>query len=327
MNKVQIYSSLNLLQWSLFNLFEKLTGYRKEKKKFRRSVKTELNLKNPLSFQEKIAWKKIYDRNPLLPVVADKYMVRWYLEDVLGKAKAEEILVPLLYVTDKPETIPFDKLPPEYIIKANHASNRNIIIKKSSVVDRERIIAQCKEWLIKPYGLKMHEWAYQKIKRKIVVESLLHDENGNFPTDYKLFTFHGKCHLIQIVYERFGKPSVGYYTPEWKYLDVKGVPNQADYKPRPENLDSMTSLAGILGAQFDFISVDLYLFNDKIYFSELTNYPGAGYFSWTPESYNFELGAKWKIIPGYWKKDDYIQKISVGVYSYANKIIDPSSLK
>ena len=75
---------------------------------------------------------KIYDRNPLMPIVADKYMVRWYLKDILGKEEAGRILVPLLYVIDKPETIPFDKLPQEYIIKPNHASGRHIIIEKSS---------------------------------------------------------------------------------------------------------------------------------------------------------------------------------------------------
>jgi hypothetical protein len=68
----------------------------------------------------------------------------------------------LLYVTDKPETIPFDYLPEEYIIKANHGSGMHKIVEKTKPADRKQIISQCRKWLSEPYGLKMHEWAYQK---------------------------------------------------------------------------------------------------------------------------------------------------------------------
>lgn len=308
MNKIKIYSLVNSLQWLAFSVLERLTGYRKEKRKFKRSSGYELNLKNPLSFEEKIVWKKIHDRNPLLSVVADKYMVRGYLKDILGEGEAEKILVPLFYVTDKPETIPFDNLPQEYIIKPNHASHRYIIVEKSKAVDRGQIIRKCREWLIEPYGLKMHEWAYQKIRRKIVVEKLLCDESENFPTDYKFYTFYGKCYLIQVAYGMLTRASFGYYTPEWEYLNIQRSVNPAARQPKPQSLDNMIGLAELLGSHFDFISVDLYLFNDKIYFGELTSYTGSGYFSWDPRSFGFELGKKWKIVPGYWKKDNYINK-------------------
>lgn len=290
-----------------FNLHEKLNGYRKEKRKFRQSNGYELNLMNPLSYNEKVVWKKIYDRNPLLSVVTDKYRVREYLRYILGEKGAQDILVPLLYVTDKPETIPFDNLPEEYIIKPNHASGRHIIIEKSSVVNRRQIIVQCRKWLSQPYGLKAHEWAYQRINRKIVVEKLLRDENGRLPADYKFFIFHGKCHLILVVYERFVDKSVGYYTPGWDLLDVRDKDKQATYRQRPENLDVMIGLAELLGAHFDAIRVDLYLINNKIYFSELTNYSFSGRSALTPRSYDYELGSKWKIVPGYWKQENNIK--------------------
>ena len=290
-----------------FNLQEKLSGYRKEKRKFKQACGYELNLKNPTSFAEKIVWKKIYDRNPLLSMVADKYRVREFLRDVLGEKGAQDILAPLLYVTSKPETIPFDSLPEEYIIKPNHASRRLIIVEKSSSVDRQEIIAQCRKWLSEPYGLKMHEWAYQRIKRKIVIEKLLRDEQGKFPTDYRFFIFHGKCHLITVVYERFVDKSAGFFTAEWERLIVKGGFKQAAYRPRPENLGAMIELAELLGGHFDAIRVDLCLVNYKIYFGELTNYSSSGRINWTPRSIDFELGSKWKIAPGYWKHDPYIK--------------------
>ena len=47
------------------------------------------------------------------------------------------------------------------------------------------IIKVCKKWLSTPYGFHKHEWAYQKIKRKIIIEKLLHDSSGKTPDDYK----------------------------------------------------------------------------------------------------------------------------------------------
>jgi len=305
MNKISLFSLRDSLQATLFNFRERLIGYRRERTIFKQLKGYDLNLKNPLSFSEKVIWKKLYDRNPFLPVVADKYMVRQYLKDVLGEEGAEKILIPLLYVTDKPETIPFDTLPEEYILKANHGSRTNIIVDKNSPADREKIIAQCRRWLSQPYGLKMHEWAYQRINRKIVIEKLLRDENGKVPTDYKFYVFHGKCYLISVIYDRFSDIRTGWYSPQWEHLNIRGQFRQAECVAKPEQLNSMIGLAELLGSNFDFIRADLYVINSKIYFGELTSYPGSGRITFTPMSFDFELGEKWKIVPKYWKQVNY----------------------
>jgi len=113
--------------YKIFNFIKKLAGYKEEKQLFFNLLGYYPNLKNPQSFNEKVLWKKLYDRNPIIPIVSDKYMVRQYLKNVLGEREAEKILIPLLYVTDKPETIPFNSLPEEYVIKANHASGWYIL--------------------------------------------------------------------------------------------------------------------------------------------------------------------------------------------------------
>ena len=63
----------------------------------------------------------------------------------------------------------------------------------------------------------------------------------------------------------------------------------------------MIELAELLGKPFDFIRVDLYSVNNCIYFGELTNYPLSGRTPFNPVSYDYELGAKWKVTPKYWK--------------------------
>ena len=134
----------------LFDSLEKALGYPLLKRQFKKRTGYDLDLDNPQSFNQKINWKKIHDRNPLLPIVADKYRMRDYLRNALGTEKAEKILILLLYVTDNPETTPLDDLPEEYIIKANHNSGANIIVEKGKSIDRQQIIDPCERWLGQP---------------------------------------------------------------------------------------------------------------------------------------------------------------------------------
>ena len=140
-----------------------------------------------------------------------------------------------------------------------------------------------------PYGLHRHEWAYQKIKRKILIEKLLRDSSGKIPVDYKFLVFHGKCHFIQVWHDRFMDLNRAWYTSEWKYLNVQGRTKQAEYQGKPENLQSMIDLAELLGKPLDYIRVDLYLLDNHIYFGELTNYSSSGGIPFNPISFDLYL--------------------------------------
>jgi len=306
--------------YKVFDFSKRLNGYKKERNSIYQKIGYYPDLKNPKSFNEKVLWKKIYDRNPLLPVISDKYKVREYIKGVIGEKEAEKLLVPLLYVTDKPENIPFDTFPEEYVIKPNHASGKIIFVekiekqKKYTIIERqkttilsdckasrEQIINVCNKWLSTPYGFCNHEWAYQKIKRKIIIEKLLLDNSQKIPVDFKFEVFHGKCHFIQVWYDRFVRINRAWYTPDWKYINIQGSTSQSKYKKKPDKLESMIKLAELLGKPFDFVRVDLYLVDNRIYFGELTSYPKSGRISFNPASFDFELGSKWKVVPKYWK--------------------------
>lgn len=299
-----IRSITDTIRPTLFVTRERLYGYPNMRRVFLERTGYELDLKNPQSLNQKICWKKMYDRNPLLPIVADKYRVREYLKDTLGKKEAEKILIPLLYVTCDPRTIPFSQLPDEYIIKANHGSGEEfrLVVFDGKTVDRNYVIERCSTMLTRPYGAMQHEWAYQKIKRKIVIETLLRDKCGNIPHDYKFFIFHGKCQMIEVIDERYALDR------DWNYLNkgwkiTEGVKER--YTERPENLEEMVNLAELLGSPFDFIRVDLYSVDGRTLFSELTNYPASGIDLFDPTSFDFELGSKWHLTPNYWKKKTF----------------------
>lgn len=241
-------------------------------------------------------WKKIYDRNPLLPITADKYKVRSYIKEVLGEKTANKILIPLLYVTDKPETIPFQKIPPPFIIKPNHASGRVIIV-KDDYFNKKEIIGTCWKWLKIPYGLDKHEWAYQSIKRKIVIEKLLQDEDGKIPKDYKFFIFHGVCRKIMVFSDRQSEQgsNVIFYDRSWKCLSRPDSSKQKIDDEKPETCQKMLEIAEKLGNAFDFVRVDLYTIFGRVYFGELTHYPLSGFNYKRSLENDIESGKYWHI--------------------------------
>lgn len=283
----------------------KISNNKLEKIRFYKKVGYQLNLKNPKSFNEKIIWKKINDRNPLLPMTTDKYAVRSYIKKVLGEEKAKEILIPLLYVTDQPETIPFERLPSAFIVKPNHTSGDKIIVENGHF-NKKKIIKTCRRWLKTSYGLEKLEWAYQPIKRKIMIEKLLRDDDGNIPKDFKFYMFHGKCKSVHVsvhlIFDRKDNHSRSYFDEKWNFLSVKRSPSPLGPKiKKPKNYEIMLELAEKIAEAFDFVRVDFYNLNEKIYIGELTHYPASGRGKFEPQSFDFKLGKYWKIKPKYWE--------------------------
>jgi hypothetical protein len=288
---------------------DKLDDFRRLKALFNKKLGYELNLDDPKSFNEKIQWKKIYDRNPLLTVTSDKYEVRSYVENVLGEKVAQEILIPLYYVTNDPETIPFDKLPDSFVIKPNHGSSMHLIINKYKDEFKELILQKCKSWLRKNHGLYNNEWAYRDIKRKILVEKLLDDKEGGLPMDYKLFCFHGKCKYIRVSENRFNKRDDFFYLDtDWNLIPLSVVGNNkkkqdmVQIPEKPQNYKRLLDLGEKLSSAFDSVRVDFYDFGGKIYFGELTHYSACGFRKYDPVSFDYEMGSHWKLQKDYWLK-------------------------
>jgi len=284
-----------------YYFINRISNYQLEKIIFYKKLGYPLNLKNPQSYNEKIVWKKINDRNPLLPITADKYQVRSYIKKILGDEKAKEILIPLLYVTDQPETIPFESLPSSFMVKSNHASGFNIMVENGHFNQNE-IIKTCKRWLKMPYGLEKLEWMYQPIKRKILIEKLLREDNGTLLKRFNFQMFHGKCKSVHVIFDRMNNHSMSSFDEKWNFLPVK-IPScsQGPKIEKPKNYARMLELAEKLAEPFDHVRVDFYNLKGKIYFGELTHYTASGTGKFEPNSFDFELGKHWKIEPEYWK--------------------------
>jgi hypothetical protein len=286
------------------NYADKFTGYRSLRKQFYDKVGYELDLKNPTSFNQKINWKKLYDRNPLLTITQDKHAARSYIEKLLGHDDAVKILIPLYYVGDDPKSIPFDELPEKFVVKPNHACKMHIIVRGDKEEQKERIIQSAAQWLKSSHGLFNYEWAYRNIKPKILAEKLLETHDGNLPMDYKFYCFMGKCKLIRVSENRFtGCSPSGFYDLNWNRMQINnpGYEDCEKHFEKPDNLQSIIAVAEKLSLEFDAVRIDLFNVDGRIYFGEFTHYSAAGLSRFEPESFDFSLGANWVIKPGYWK--------------------------
>jgi hypothetical protein len=257
-----------------------------------RAFKKLPDLKNPKTFNEKIAWRKLYQRNPLFPVFADKIAVKAEVAELVGK----QHLIETLWVGRTPDEIPYDALEPPYVIKVSHSSGGNIFIRTKSDIQKEETSESVYKQLKYRYAHRFREWGYLDIPPQVMVERMIEMPQGDVPEDYKFFVYHGRVHFIQVDYDRFKGHKRNIYDRDWNLLPVKSLfPQATESTAKPSSLGKMTEIAEKIGSQFDFVRVDLYSTPQGILFGETTFYPGAGIEGFAPHDWDYAFGEPWKL--------------------------------
>ncbi len=248
-----------------------------------------LNLENPQRYTEKLQWLKLYNRNPLASQCADKVEVRKYIE----KKGYSDILNDVIAVYDDVKQIDVDKLPKRFVLKATHGSSMNFICKDKDSVNWKSKKRIFNLWLKLNIYLDGREWVYKDLKPRIVAEKYLEDDS-NALRDYKIFCFNGAAQFIQVDEDRYSDHHQAYYSTDWKKEEFSTGCKTCDVE-RPDNLDEMLKIAEDLSEEFNFVRVDLYNCNGKIYFGELTFFDGSGFYSFDPDEYDYKFGEMLKL--------------------------------
>jgi TupA-like ATPgrasp len=252
------------------------------------------NVFRPKTYNEKILHRILFDRRHVLTEIADKAAVRSYVTSRVGA----KILPQLYFITTRPETIPFDELPNQFVVKPTHGSGWIKIIRDKSRLDRATLIEICNRWLNESFYKVTHEWAYRDIEPKIIVEQFIDEGTGEAPLDYKFFVFDGVVELVQVNVDRFKEHRVGHYSPRWDKIYIRSDYDDTERDiPRPPHLAEMVTAAETLGKDWDFIRVDLYDTPDQFYFGELTSTPGSALVGFRPPEFDEYLGRRWKLRP------------------------------
>lgn len=255
-----------------------------------------LDLNNPTTFNEKLQWLKLYDRNPLYPTLVDKYEVREYVKNKIGN----QYLVPLLGVWDNFQDIDFSKFPNQFVLKTTHDSGGVVICSDKNKIDKIEVKKKINNSLRRNYYYGKREWPYKNVNPLIISEEYLNDEKSDELKDYKFFCFNGEVKVILVV-EGIGStknPKRNFYDEEWNLLpfNEEGASNITKKVDKPKNYSEMIEIAEKLSQDISFVRVDLYEVNDKIYFGELTFTPQAGFNKFDPDEYDSILGS-WLNLP------------------------------
>lgn len=252
-----------------------------------------LNKDSLKTYTGKMQYSKIYLANEMKARLTDKYRVRQWVENKVGK----EHLVPLLGVYKRFDEIDFSELPEAFVLKANHGYDMNYIVSDKRRMNLEQMKEDFDKWLCQGWGYVWMQLHYQNIPPCIIAEEYI-EAFSRESFDYKFFCFDGKVKMIMIVknIHRQGAERC-FYDENFNFISCDlndGVHMPAKPYEAPKCLGEMIRIAEKLSEGIDQVRVDLYAPDNHIYFGEMTFTSWGGMVNMQPEKVDKWLGSNWK---------------------------------
>lgn len=262
---------------------------------FRRIFGRALPFGAPRTLNEKLNVLKISPGVERLARYADKLDVRSYVSGVLGPGA----LVPLLGSWRSPGEIDFGALPGAFVLKCNHGSGQNLVVRDKSSLDPRRTRRLLRSWLRENHFAVSCERVYRPIEPRLLAEALLEGPDGAVPPDYKVHCFRGHALFVQVDLDRETDHRRNFYSPDWRQLPFIWSEPAPDGSPlwppgppvpRPALLPELLRAARALSAPFPYVRADFYLLPGGLRFGELTFFHGSGLEPFWPPEIDLRLG-------------------------------------
>jgi len=246
-----------------------------------------LNFSNPQTFNAKINYLKLYDRNELYFKLVDKYEVRQFVKEKIG----EKYLNKLYGVYENISDLDFDSLPNSFVIKATHGSAWVLICDDKNKFNFIKAKKKINFWLSNNFYELWGEWVYKSLKPRFICEKFLKNKNEASILDYKFYCFNGEPKFVHVDLDRANRHERNFYDLSWKRMPF-GLcyPQSKREAKKPNQLKLMIKLAKKLSSDFMFVRVDFYEIKNQVIFGELTFNPGNGLELFSPEKYDKQIG-------------------------------------
>lgn len=246
----------------------------------------------PKTFSEKLQWLKLYDRNPLYTQLVDKYEVKAYVEKKIGR----EHIAKTYGVWSNPDMIDFDSLPSRFVLKTTHGGGNTgvLIVKDKTIVNVNTLKSKLYSSLKQDLYRDSREWPYKHVKRRIIAEEFLEDQETGELRDYKFFCFGGKVKALFVATERQTRdePFFNFFDADYNPLNIRqGHPVAVVPPAKPALFAQMKNLAEVLSKGLPCVRVDLYQANGQIYFGEYTFYHFGGTVPFEPSIWDGIFGS------------------------------------
>ena len=220
-----------------------------------------------------ISWLVIHKSTQLKGIASDKYLACKYAKIKLGENLCEQRIA----VYNNIEEIKFDEIIKlgDVILKVSNGCHDNVFIYKNKKNDIEIIKQKIKKAFSRDFGLIIPEFFHLYSKKTIILEKMFYPLTDLY--EFKFYIVNRKIIIIYIRVIVNNNVFIYYYDSNFNYL--KGPKNYSfnvsifDKKI----LEQLKDYAYKLSEDFpNFIRVDLYLFHNKIFLSELTFDPQDG---------------------------------------------------
>ena len=250
------------------------------------------NLKNPKTYNEKLNWLKLHDKNPIYTRIVDKFEAKEYVKDIIG----DQYIIPTLGVWDNFDDIDFDELPQQFVLKCTHDSEGLVIVKDKDKLDKEMAKNKIESALKQNFFYIGREWPYKNVKPRIIAEKYMEDHIDGELRDYKFFCFDGEPKAMFVASDRASdNVKFDYFDLNFNHLDIKQkYPHAEQPLRKPVTFEKMIELSKVLSKGFPHVRVDFYEVDGQLYFGEFTFYHFSGYMPFEPN--------KWDKIFGDWIK-------------------------
>ena len=250
------------------------------------------NLKNPKTYNEKLNWLKLHDKNPIYTRIVDKFEAKEYVKYIIG----DQYIIPTLGVWDNFDDIDFDELPQQFVLKCTHDSEGLVIVKDKDKLDKEMAKNKIESALKQNFFYIGREWPYKNVKPRIIAEKYMEDHIDGELRDYKFFCFDGEPKAMFVASDRASdNVKFDYFDLNFNHLDIKQkYPHAEQPLRKPVTFEKMIELSKVLSKGFPHVRVDFYEVDGQLYFGELTFYHFSGFMPFEPN--------KWDKIFGDWIK-------------------------
>lgn len=245
----------------------------------------------PITFNEHILHRILFDRDPRLKVLNDKLAVRDFIRARVG----EDYVVPLLGVWSDPALVEWDRLRVPFVLKPNHSCGPITYVRTESDLDRVRLTALARGWLAVDYFDTSLEWGYRNLPRRLLAEPLLRGPDGAALAEAQVFTFHGRAAIVRVRYGVKGSDDrrEARFDAQGTLLPMPWLRPELDLRPTPEVFQRLITLAETLSAGFSHLRVDFNLTADGPMIGELTPYTGGSTHHWRHPEWNSVFGRMW----------------------------------
>jgi hypothetical protein len=249
-------------------------------------------------FHTIMSWLVIHKSTQLKGIASDKYLGCKYAKMKIGKNLCEQ----RIGIFDNVEEIDFNKLKKigNVILKISNGCNDSVLITNTTKESTEQIKEKITYYYNRDFSLIVPDFFHSYSKKRIVLEKLFSPIEDLF--EFKFMVFNNKIKMIILHYYIKNILFSSYYDEDYNFIEV---PRKKKYKKyninkfKTEDLTELKKLALKLSEDFpNFIRVDLYIFHNKIYLSELTFDSHSGKPNFLNVNY-FNDGLK------NWKRVDY----------------------